>query len=190
MGQDSLSFELIVNGEVYKMDLKSKIRVVENFPIEGISFKDVTTLLQDGEAYAYAVDQMVDFVKDVDFDIIVGPEARGFLVGAPMATAMKKSFVPVRKPGKLPYETVKYSYELEYGSDTLEIHADAIQKGSKVLIADDLLATGGTVGAVKELIEQMGGQVVGAVFLMELDFLNGRKALGETSIYSLVHYDE
>lgn len=172
------------------MDLKSKIRVVENFPIEGISFKDVTTLLQDGEAYAYAVEKMIESVKDVEFDIIVGPEARGFLVGAPMATAMKKSFVPVRKPGKLPYETVQYSYELEYGSDTLEIHADAITKGAKVLIADDLLATGGTVGAVKSLIEQMGGEVVGAVFLMELDFLDGRKALGNTDIYSLIHYQD
>lgn len=172
------------------MDLKSKIRVVENFPIEGISFKDVTTLLQDGEAYAYAVEKMIESVKDVEFDIIVGPEARGFLVGAPMAAAMKKSFVPVRKPGKLPYETVQYSYELEYGSDTLEIHADAITKGAKVLIADDLLATGGTVGAVKSLIEQMGGEVVGAVFLMELDFLDGRKALGNTDIYSLIHYQD
>lgn len=170
------------------MDLKSKIRVVENFPIEGISFKDVTTLLQDGEAYAYAVEKMIESVENVEFDIIVGPEARGFLVGAPMAIAMKKSFVPVRKPGKLPFETVQYSYELEYGSDTLEIHADAIAKGAKVLIADDLLATGGTVGAIKKLIEQMGGEVVGAVFLMELDFLDGRKALGETEIYSLIHY--
>jgi adenine phosphoribosyltransferase len=171
------------------MDLKSKIRVVENFPIEGISFKDVTTLLQDGEAYSYAIDQMVESITDVEFDIIVGPEARGFLIGAPMAVAMKKSFVPVRKPGKLPYETVQYSYELEYGADTLEIHADAIPAGAKVLIADDLLATGGTVGAVKELIEQMGGEVVGAVFLMELDFLKGRSGLGNTPIYSLIHYD-
>ena len=172
------------------MDLKSKIRVVENFPIEGISFKDVTTLLQDGEAYAYAIDKMIEAVQDKEFDIIVGPEARGFLVGAPMAIAMKKSFVPIRKPGKLPFETVQYSYELEYGSDTLEVHADAIKKGSKVLIADDLLATGGTVGAVKKLIEQMGGEVVGAVFLMELDFLPGREALGETDIFSLVHYQD
>lgn len=171
------------------MDLKSKIRVVENFPIEGISFKDVTTLLQDGEAYSYAIDQMVESITDVEFDIIVGPEARGFLIGAPMAAAMKKSFVPVRKPGKLPYETVQYSYELEYGADTLEIHADAIPAGAKVLIADDLLATGGTVGAVKALIEQMGGEVVGAVFLMELDFLKGRNGLGNTPIYSLIHYD-
>ncbi len=171
------------------MDLKSKIRVVENFPIEGISFKDVTTLLQDGEAYAYAVEKMVESIKDVEFDVIVGPEARGFLVGAPISVAMKKAFVPVRKPGKLPYETVQYAYELEYGSDTLEIHADAIPAGSKVLIADDLLATGGTVGAVKALIEQMGGEVVGAVFLMELDFLNGRNEMGETPVYSLIHYD-
>ncbi len=171
------------------MDLKSKIRVVENFPIEGISFKDVTTLLQDGEAYAYAVEKMVESIKDVEFDVIVGPEARGFLVGAPISVAMKKAFVPVRKPGKLPYETVQYAYELEYGSDILEIHADAIPAGSKVLIADDLLATGGTVGAVKALIEQMGGEVVGAVFLMELDFLNGRNEMGETPVYSLIHYD-
>ena len=172
------------------MDLKSKIRVVEDFPIAGISFKDVTTLLQDGEAYAYALEQMIDSVKDVEFDIIVSPEARGFLVGVPMAASMKKSFVPVRKPGKLPFETVQYSYELEYGSDTLEVHVDAIKKGSKVLIADDLLATGGTVGAVKALVEKMGGEVVAAVFLMELDFLDGRKALGNTDIYSLIHYQD
>lgn len=172
------------------MDLKSKIRVVPDFPIAGISFKDVTTLLQDGEAYAYAMDQMIQSVQGVDFDVIVGPEARGFLVGAPMASTMKKGFVPVRKPGKLPYETVQFSYELEYGTDTLEIHADAIKAGMKVLIADDLLATGGTVGAVKSLIEQMGGEVVGAAFLMELDFLNGREALGDTKIFTLIHYED
>lgn len=171
------------------MDLKSKIRVVEDFPKEGISFKDITTLLEDGEAYNEAIQKCLEEVKDVAFDIIVGPEARGFLMGAPMAVVSKKGFVPIRKPGKLPYETVKHEYQLEYGSDTLEIHKDAIKPGQRVLIADDLLATGGTAKAACELIEKLGGVVAGLVFLVELDFLNGREILKDYNVYTVLSYE-
>lgn len=171
------------------MDLKSKIRVVENFPKEGISFKDITTLLEDGDAYSVAIEKCLEEVKDVAFDLIVGPEARGFLMGAPMAVVSKKGFVPIRKPGKLPYETVKHEYQLEYGSDTLEIHKDAIKPGQRVLIADDLLATGGTAKAACELIEKLGGVVAGLVFLVELDFLNGREILKDYNVYSVLSYE-
>ncbi len=170
------------------MDLKSKIRVVEDFPKEGISFKDITTLLQDGEAYKKAIDLCIDEVKDIDFDVIVGPEARGFLMGAPMSYATKKGFVPVRKPGKLPYETVSHEYELEYGTDILEMHKDAIKPGQKVLIADDLLATGGTTLSTIKLIEKLGGEVVGLVFLIELSFLNGKDMLEGYNVKSIIKY--
>lgn len=170
------------------MDLKSKIRVVENFPKEGISFKDITTLLQDGEAYKYAIDMCVKEVENKEFDIIVGPEARGFLIGAPLAYATNKGFVPVRKPGKLPYEIIRYEYELEYGTDVLEMHKDAIKPGQKVLIADDLLATGGTTLSTIKLIEELGGEVVGVLFLIELTFLNGRETLNGYDVLSLIKY--
>lgn len=170
------------------MDLKKYVREVEDFPKEGISFKDVTTLLQDGEAYKYAIDKCCEEVKDIEFDVIVGPEARGFLVGAPMAYALSKAFVPVRKPGKLPYETESIEYSLEYGTDVLEIHKDAIKKGQKVLIADDLLATGGTVNAIIKMIEKMGGEVVGCVFLMELTFIPARELIGDYNLKSLIKY--
>ncbi len=168
------------------MDIKSKIRVVEDFPIEGISFKDITTLLQDGEAYKYAIDMCINEVKDKDYDVIVGPEARGFLIGAPMAYATGKAFVPVRKPGKLPSETIAYEYELEYGNDTLEMHKDAIKPGQRVIIADDLLATGGTILSTIKLIEKLGGIVVGIIFLIELTFLNGRDILKDYDVISLI----
>jgi len=171
------------------MDLRSKVRVVEDFPKEGISFKDVTTLLQDGEAFAYAIDACIDSISGIEFDIVVGPEARGFIMGAPFATKTKKGFVPVRKPGKLPFDTVKFEYELEYGTDILEIHKDAIKPGDRVLIVDDLLATGGTAKAVCQLIEKLGGEVVGLSFLMELDFLGGRKILEAYPVFSVIHYE-
>lgn len=170
------------------MSLKDKIRVVEDFPKEGISFKDITTLLQDGEAYKNAIDLCISEVKDKEFDIIVGPEARGFLIGAPMSYATKKGFVPVRKPGKLPAETVQYEYELEYGTDILEIHKDGIVPGQKVLIVDDLLATGGTILSTIKLVEQLGGEVVGVIFLMELTFLNGRDTLKDYDVRSIIEY--
>lgn len=174
-------------GEV-RMDLKSKIRVVEDFPSAGISFKDVTTLLSDGEAYYEAIEGCSKMLEGVTFDLIVGPEARGFLIGAPLAVKLKKGFVPIRKPGKLPYETIQHAYELEYGTDVLEIHKDAIKPGDRVLIADDLLATGGTAKAVCELVEKLGGTVVGLAFLMELDFLPGREVLSGYEVWSTIHY--
>lgn len=171
------------------MDLKSKIRVVEDFPKKGISFKDVTTLLADGEAYHQAISECIELLKDVEYDVVVGPEARGFLIGAPLAVIEKKGFVPIRKPGKLPYETIQHEYELEYGTDVLEVHKDAIKPGMRVLVADDLLATGGTAKAVCKLIEKLGGTVAGLVFLMELDFLDGREVLGEYDVYTAIRYE-
>jgi adenine phosphoribosyltransferase len=170
------------------VNIKDKIRVVEDFPKEGISFKDITTLLQDGEAYKNAIDLCIEEVKDKDYDIIVGPEARGFLIGAPMSYATKKGFVPVRKPGKLPFETIKYEYELEYGTDTLEMHKDSIKPGQKVMIVDDLLATGGTTLSTIKLIEELGGEVVSVLFLIELSFLSGRDTLKGYDVKSIIKY--
>ena len=138
------------------MELKNSIRIIEDFPKKGISFKDITTLLQDGDVLKQTIDGIVEYLKDKQVDVIVGPEARGFLFGVPVAYALGAGFVPVRKPGKLPYETLQIEYELEYGTDKLEIHKDAIKPGQRVVIVDDLLATGGTVAAVTKLIEQMG----------------------------------
>ena len=171
------------------MDLRSTIRVIEDFPKKGISFKDITTLLQDGEALKVTIDSIVEYLKDKKVDIIVGPEARGFLFGVPVAYALNAGFVPVRKPGKLPYDTMEVEYDLEYGSDKLEIHKDAIKPGQKVAIVDDLLATGGTVAAVTKLIEQMGGEVISLNFVIELTELNGKDKLQGYDIMSLVKYD-
>lgn len=170
------------------MDLKSKIRNIQDFPKEGINFKDITTLLQDKEAFNYSIKEMARVLENVDFDIVVGPEARGFLVGAPLAYATQTGFVPVRKPRKLPYDTLSFEYDLEYGTDTLEIHKDAIKPGQKVVIADDLLATGGTVFSTIQMIEKLGGEVVGIVFLIELDFLQGIKKLEGYNVKSIVKY--
>ena len=156
------------------MDLKQTVRVIENFPKEGISFKDITTLLQNGEALKFAIDEIIADLKDKDVDLIVGPEARGFLMGTPVAYGMGVGFVPVRKPGKLPWEVESLEYDLEYGSNILEIHKDAIKPGQKVAIVDDLLATGGTMEAAAELIEKLGGEVVSMQFLIELEDLDGR----------------
>lgn len=170
------------------MNLDSKIRVVDNFPKEGISFKDITTLLKDGPAYQEAVKRCVALLEGQEYDMIIGPEARGFIFAAPMAFATGKGFVPVRKPGKLPYETLSYEYDLEYGTDTLEIHSDAVKPGDRVVIVDDLLATGGTVRAVADMVEKLGGTVVSAVFLIELGFLNGRTKLGDIPVHSVIQY--
>lgn len=171
------------------MNLKEKIRVIDNFPKQGISFKDVTTLLQDKEALKFTIDAMVEHLKDKDIDVIVGPEARGFLFGVPLAYALGVGFVPVRKPGKLPYETISNSYDLEYGSDKLEIHKDAIKPGQRVAIVDDLLATGGTLVSVVKLVEALGGEVVATDFVIELTDLKGREKLQGYDILSLVQYD-
>ncbi|KGM97037.1 adenine phosphoribosyltransferase [Clostridium novyi A str. 4552] len=171
------------------MDLKEKIRVIEGFPKEGISFKDITTVLKDKEALKYTVDVIVEHLKDKNVDVVVGPEARGFLFGTPVAYALGAAFVPVRKKGKLPCETISSAYDLEYGSDVLQIHKDAIKKGQKVAIVDDLLATGGTMNSVIEMIEKLGGEVVSVDFLIELTDLKGREKIGNYDIMSLVQYD-
>lgn len=171
------------------MDLKSKIRQIEGFPKEGISFKDITTVLKEGEALQYVTDQLTEQLKDLNIDIIVGPEARGFLVGTPVAYKLGVGFVPVRKPGKLPAETLTYEYELEYGTDSLQIHKDSIRPGQRVAIVDDLLATGGTVLATAKMVEALGGQVVSMNFLIELNGLKGRDILKGYEIKSLVEYE-
>lgn len=171
------------------MDLREKVRVIEDFPKEGISFKDITTLISDGEALRESVDKMAEFFKDKNVDLVVGPEARGFIFGVPVAYALGAGFVPVRKPGKLPADTVKVEYDLEYGSDVLEIHKDAIKPGSRVAIVDDLLATGGTIAAVTKLVEQVGGEVVGLSFAIELTDLKGKDKLKDYEVMSLLEYD-
>lgn len=171
------------------MDYKSKIRIIDGFPKEGISFKDITTLIQDGEGLKKAVDDLAAYLENKNIDVIVGPEARGFIFGVPVAYAMGIGFVPVRKKGKLPYDTVKVEYDLEYGKDCLEIHKDSIKPGQRVAIVDDLLATGGTIGAVAKLVEQMGGEVVSMGFAIELTDLKGRDKLGKYDIMSLVQYN-
>ena len=170
------------------MDLKQTVRVIEDFPKEGISFKDITTLLQDGKALKFAVDEIIADLKDKDVDLIVGPEARGFLLGTPVAYGMEVGFIPVRKPGKLPWEVEGYEYDLEYGSNRLEIHKDAIKPGQKVAIVDDLLATGGTMEAAAKLIEKVGGEVVSMQFLIELEDLDGRAKLAKYNVNSLIKY--
>ena len=171
------------------MDFKEKIRVIENFPKEGISFKDITTLIADKDALRASVDRMAEFFKDKEVDVVVGPEARGFIFGVPVAYALGAGFVPVRKPGKLPSETESIDYDLEYGKDTLQIHKDAIKPGMKVAIVDDLLATGGTISAVAKLVEKLGGEVVGLSFTVELTGLNGRDKLEGYDIDSVVTYE-
>lgn len=170
-------------------DLKSKIRVIENFPKEGISFKDITTLLLDPDSFKVAIDSMAKELEGLEFDYILGPEARGFIMGTPLAYRMNKAFVPVRKKGKLPAETVSKTYELEYGSDSLYMHKDSIKRGNRVVIVDDLLATGGTVKALCELLEENGVEVVKAVFLIELTGLKARDKLKGIEIHSLVQYE-
>ncbi|MBC2575947.1 adenine phosphoribosyltransferase [Peptostreptococcus canis] len=171
------------------MNLQSKIRNVQNFPKPGIGFKDITTLLGDGDAFKFAVDTIANNLERLGgVDIIVGPEARGFILGTPVAYKLGVGFVPIRKPGKLPSEVESYEYSLEYGTDILEIHKDAIAPGQKVAIVDDLLATGGTVAAASKLIEKLGGEVVSLQFLIELDFLKGRDKLNGYEVNSLVHY--
>ncbi len=172
------------------MDLKSKIRQIEGFPEEGVSFKDITTLVKNGQDFKYAVDTIIKDLKDKKVDLIAGPEARGFLLGAAVAYGLGVGFIPVRKPGKLPAETIRDEYELEYGKNTLEIHLDAIEKGVKVAIVDDLLATGGTILSAAKLIESLGGDVVAMEFLIELELLGGRKKLDNYYVNSLVKYED
>lgn len=170
------------------MNLKEKLRVIPDFPKPGINFIDITTLLKDGAAMKAALDQMAEMLSGVEADVLVGPEARGFLVGAPLAYKLGAGFVPVRKAGKLPGAVLQAAYELEYGQDTLEIHKDAITPGTRVLVVDDLLATGGTVWSSADLVRQLGGDIVGFAFLIELEFLRGREKLAGYPVYSLIRY--
>ncbi len=170
------------------MDLASKIRDIPDFPKEGIMFKDITPLLQDAESLRYAVDQMAEFGVGKKVDVVVGAEARGFILGAALAYSLGAGFVPARKPGKLPFLTVAAEYDLEYGKDSLEVHNDAIVPGTRVLVHDDLLATGGTARAKCDLVERLGGEVVGVTFIVELSFLGGREKLKEYDILSLIQF--
>lgn len=171
------------------MDLSKYIASIENFPKEGILFRDITPLMADGEAFREACKRMITFAHEMKADVIVGPESRGFIFGCPVAFEMGIGFVPVRKPGKLPRETVAISYDLEYGSNELHMHRDGIQKGQRVLIIDDLLATGGTVKATKDIIEELGGEVVGCAFLIELSDLKGRDLLEDTPVMTILSYE-
>ena len=170
------------------MNFKNYIASIENFPKEGILFRDITPLMNNGEAFFEANKAFEEFAKEVDAEIIVGPESRGFIFGCPVANNLKIGFVPVRKPNKLPRETVSFKYSLEYGSNELHIHKDAIKKGQKVLIIDDLLATGGTVEATIKLVESLGGIVVGCAFLIELEALNGKALLDKYKVFTLMTY--
>lgn len=169
------------------MDLNKMIRSIEDYPEKGVTFRDITTLLKDGDAFKQCIEELIALAEKKEIDKIVGIEARGFLIGAPMAYAMGKGFVPVRKPGKLPAETVATHYDLEYGSDSVEMHIDGIEKGERVLIVDDLLATGGTGKAAVQLCKEVGADVAGCLFLIELDGLNGRDDIG-VDVDSLLHF--
>jgi adenine phosphoribosyltransferase len=170
------------------IDLRAKIREVDDFPTPGVGFKDITPLLADAGALRATVNELADWVKAKDCDIVVGAEARGFILGAAIAAQAGVGFVPARRPGKLPPETVSVTYALEYGQNSLELHPDLIAKGAKVVIHDDVLATGGTVEGIKNLVEQLGGVVVGTCFIIELTFLGGRERLAGTDVHALITY--
>lgn len=171
------------------MDLKNYIRNVKDFPKPGIMFRDITTLLKNPEAFGYTLNQLLEFTKGKNINKVVGIESRGFIFGSVLSHKLGCGFIPVRKPGKLPAEKVSISYSLEYGDDKLEIHKDAIQSGDKVLVHDDLLATGGTMNAVCQLIEKLGGEIVQVSFIVELSFLNGRDKLKSYDVRSIVNYE-
>lgn len=170
-------------------ELIDAIRSVPDFPKKGIVFRDITTLLKDPVAFRTVVDLFYDRYKDSRIDKVVSVESRGFIFAGPLAYRLKAGFVPIRKPGKLPAETVKQDYTLEYGTDAIEVHRDAINKGERVLIHDDLLATGGTTAAASELVKKLGGEIVGLSFLIELAFLRGRDRLGNLSVFSILQYE-
>jgi adenine phosphoribosyltransferase len=170
-------------------ELKMKIRDIPDWPKKGIVFRDITTLLKDGKAFKQAIAKMAEHFKNKNIDLVVSTEARGFIFGAPLAIELGAGFVPVRKPGKLPCETLRTQYELEYGCDAVEIHKDGIESGKRVLIVDDLLATGGTISATAELVKKLGGEIVGFCFLIELASLKGREKLAGYDVWSLIKYD-
>ena len=170
------------------MELKNYIRTIDDFPKEGISYKDITPLLLDPTASSFAVSEIIKGLEGQPIDKVLGIESRGFLLGMLIAKALDVGFVPIRKPGKLPAKTISQSYDLEYGSDTIEIHEDAIQKGEQILLHDDLLATGGTAAAACCLIETLGGEIAQVNFIIELDFLQGRELLPKGKVKSLIHF--
>ncbi|HWQ58107.1 MAG TPA: adenine phosphoribosyltransferase [Clostridia bacterium] len=170
------------------MDLRSTVRSLPDFPKKGILFRDVTTLIKNPEAYRQLIDELADSVRDKKADLVVGPEARGFVIGSALAYALGAGFVLARKPGKLPYKTIRHEYALEYGTDSLEIHVDAIEPGQRVVVVDDLLATGGTALATIRLVEQAGGVVVAARFAIELSELGGREALRDYDVATAIVY--
>jgi adenine phosphoribosyltransferase len=175
---------------VTEPDLRSLIRDIPDFPVAGIVFKDITPLLLDHEAVRFAVRELADWARPRDVDYVVAAEARGFILGAALALELDAGFVPARKPGKLPADTISAEYILEYGVDALEMHADALADGARVLIHDDLLATGGTARALAELVEELGGSVVGFAFLVELAFLEGRRRLDGFDVCALIGYED
>lgn len=170
-------------------ELKNHIRNIPDFPKKGIVFRDITTLLKDPAAYHSAINQIMEQFKDKNIDKVVGIESRGFILAAALAYNLGVGFVPIRKPKKLPAETIREEYQLEYGTDAIEIHKDAIIPGENILLHDDLLATGGTINAACNLIEKLGGKIAGISFLIELSFLNGRKMLSNYDVHSLISYD-
>jgi adenine phosphoribosyltransferase len=170
------------------VDLKAKIRDVPDWPQPGVVFKDIMPLLKDADALRETIDQLAEWAEARSPDMILGAEARGFILGGALAAKLSCGFVAARRPGKLPPETISARYALEYGENALELHADAFAEGARVLIHDDVLATGGTVGAMADLVRQLGGEVVGVAFVIELDFLNGRDRLAEYDVHALIHY--
>jgi adenine phosphoribosyltransferase len=170
------------------MELKDKIRSIPDYPEKGVMFRDITTLLKDADALEEAVEQMQKNLDGLEFDLILGPESRGFIFGMPIAYNLKRGFIPIRKKGKLPAEVVSKEYSLEYGTAAIEMHKDAVQPGQKVVIVDDLLATGGTARAIVDMVESIGAEVVSLNFLIELDFLNGREVLDGYNVKTVIHY--
>jgi len=170
------------------IELSRYIRDIPDYPVPGVNFKDICPLLQNASALKLAVSSIVEIVGALEIDVVAAPDARGFIFGVPVAMALNCGFVPIRKAGKLPYETNSLEYELEYGTDTLEIHVDAVEKGSRVLLVDDLLATGGTIKACCELLEQQEAIVASCCFVVELDFLNARERLSPRQVQSIIHY--
>jgi len=171
------------------MNYKEHITIVDNWPNEGVQFKDITPLMANGIAFKSAVDEIIEFAKEKEVDLIVGPEARGFIIGCPVAYKLEVGFIPVRKAGKLPREVIEVDYGLEYGKNVLAIHKDAVKKGQRVLITDDLLATGGTIEATIKLVEELGGIVVGCAFLIELAYLDGMSKLNDYDVLTLMKYE-
>ncbi|MDZ7344465.1 MAG: adenine phosphoribosyltransferase [candidate division KSB1 bacterium] len=172
------------------IDLEKHIRTIKDFPKPGIGFKDITTLLKEPQAFATATNLMAEHFRDKKIQKVVGIESRGFILGAPLALRLGAGFVPARKPKKLPAPTLREEYQLEYGTDAIEIHLDAISKGERVIVVDDLLATGGTASATAKLVGKLGGELLGFAFLIELDFLKGREKLHDVEVFSLIHIHE